>query len=171
MTNKDTCTVFACPDRPEIIITHEFDAPQDIVFKAFTVPGLYAQWLGPRSLAMTIKKFEPWDGGSWRYAHRDEDGREYGFHGVFHEVTFPERIIDTIEFEGNAEKGHVSLETILFEPLPDNRTHVTIHALFQTVADRDAILEADMDEGVRASHERLNELLEQVEEEELQPIS
>ena len=71
---------------------------------------------------MTLEKFEPTNGGSWRYIHRDEDRNEYAFHGVQHEVTRPERIISTFEFEGLPEPGHVSLETITFEELPGGKT-------------------------------------------------
>jgi uncharacterized protein YndB with AHSA1/START domain len=41
---------------------------------------------------MTLEKFEPTNGGPWRYIHRDEDGNEYAFHGLHHEVTRPERL-------------------------------------------------------------------------------
>lgn len=118
--------LIAEPGKQEIIITREFDAPRELVFKAFTDPKLYIQWLGPRDLTMTLEKFEPRPGGMWRYIHKDQDGNEFGFHGVYHEVTAPERIIGTFEFEGLPEKGHVMLETARFEALPDGRTRLTI---------------------------------------------
>jgi uncharacterized protein YndB with AHSA1/START domain len=68
--------------KQEIVITREFDAPQELVFEAFTDPKPYIQWLGPRSLIMTLDTFEPRNGGSWRYIHADQDGNEYAFHGV-----------------------------------------------------------------------------------------
>jgi uncharacterized protein YndB with AHSA1/START domain len=67
---------------------------------------------------------------------------------VHHEVTRPERIISTFEFEGLPEPGHVSLETATFEELP-----------FQSVADRDGMLKSGMEEGLNDSHDRLDELL------------
>ena len=76
----------------ELLITRGFDAPRELVFRVYTDPELYVQWLGPRRLKMTLEKFEPTNGGSWRYIHRDEDRNEYAFHGVQHEVTRPERI-------------------------------------------------------------------------------
>lgn len=103
------------------MIIREFDAPRELVFKAYTDPDLYIQWLGPRRLKMKLEKFEPTNGGSWRYVHRDEDGNEYAFHGVHHQVTRPERIISTFEFEGLPEPGHVSLEMATFEELPSGR--------------------------------------------------
>ena len=129
------------------------------MFKAYTDPDLYIQWLGPRRLKMKLEKFEPTNGGSWRYAHCDGDGNEYAFHGVHHEVTRPERIISTFEFEGLPEPRHVSLETATFEELPSGKTKVTAKAVFQSVTDRDGMLKSGMEEGVNDSHDRLDELL------------
>jgi uncharacterized protein YndB with AHSA1/START domain len=151
--------VVAEPGKQEVIITREFDAPRELVFRAFTDPKLYVQWLGPRSLTMRLEKFEPTSGGGWRYVHKDKDGNEFGFHGVIHEVLAPERIIDTFEFEGLPEKGHVSLQTAKFEELPGGRTRVTAQAVFQSVADRDGMVQSGMEQGVVESHERLDELL------------
>ncbi len=151
--------VSAEPNKQEVVITREFDAPRELVFKAFTDPKLYVQWLGPRRLVMTLEKFEPRDGGTYRYTHQDKDGNTYRFHGVFHEVTAPERLIDTFEFDGLPEKGHVALETVVFEALPGGRTRLTNVSVYQSVADRDGILESGMEEGLNDLFERLDELL------------
>lgn len=156
-TNKTT--VVAEPGKQEVTITREFDAPRELVFKAHVDPKLYVQWLGPRGYKMRLDKFEPRSGGSWRYVHRDQQGNEFGFHGSYHEVLAPERLIDTFEFEGLPEKGHVSLETVRFEELPGKRTKLTVQAVFQSVADRDAMIQSGMETGVRESYERLDELL------------
>jgi uncharacterized protein YndB with AHSA1/START domain len=111
------------------------------VFRAYTDPELYVQWLGPLRRKITLEKFEPTNCGSWRYIHRDEDGNEYAFHGVHHEVTRPERIISTFEFEGLPEPGHASLEMATFEELPGGKTWVMTKAVFQSVADRDGMVE------------------------------
>lgn len=157
MANKTKIT--AEPNRHDILITREFDAPRELVFKAFTDPELYVQWLGPRRLKMTLEKFEPKSGGSWRYTYKDEKGNEFGFHGVNHEVRFPERIIGTFEFDGLPEKGHVSLETVRLEELPGGRTRITNLTVFQTVSDRDGMLQSGMEKGLGESFERLDEMM------------
>ena len=162
LTKNNKTTITAEPGKQEIIITREFDVPRELVFKAFTDPKLYTQWLGPRRLTMTLETFEPRNGGSWRYIHKDQEGNEYAFHGVYHEVLSPERIIDTFEFEGLPEKGHVIIETAKFEELTRGKTKLTAQAVFQSVADRDGILQSGMEEGVNDSHERLDELLEKM---------
>jgi len=159
--NKTKIT--AEPGRQEFFITREFDAPRELVFKAFTDPKLYTQWLGPRRYTMNLEKFEPKSGGMWRYTHKDKDGNEFGFHGVYHEVLAPERMIDTFEFEGLPEKGHVSLETAKFMELPGGRTRVTMQSVFQSVADRDGMMQSGMEQGINESFDRLDELLERNE--------
>lgn len=147
------------PGKQEIIITREFDAPRELVFKAFTDKKLYAQWLGPRGYSMKIVRFEPKSGGGWRYVQKDRNGKEFGFHGVYHEILPPERMIDTFEFEGLPEKGHVSFETAKFEELPEGKTKLTIQTIFQSVQDRDAMIQSGMEGGMNESFDRLDELL------------
>jgi uncharacterized protein YndB with AHSA1/START domain len=96
--------IIAEPGKQEIIITREFDAPRELVFKAFPYPKLYIQWLGPQELVMTLEKFEPREGGSWRYIHKDKDGNEYAFHGVNHEVTAPEGLSERLSLKGFRKK-------------------------------------------------------------------
>ncbi len=163
MIKNNKTSIKAEPGKQEFFITREFDAPRELVFKAFTDPELYVQWLGPRRLAMILERFEPRNGGSWRYIHKDPAGNEYGFHGVFHEVS-PSLMIDTFEFEGLPEKGHVSLETARLEELPGGRARLTIQSVFQSVADRDGTVQPGMAEGVNDSHERLDELLERMKQ-------
>ena len=156
---KNKTQIKAEQDKQELFITREFDAPRSAVFQAYADAKLHARWLGPRKLAMKVEKFESKDGGSWRLIHKDQEGNEYAFHGVNHEVNAPERIIRTFEFEGLPEKGHVSLETALFEALPGDRTKVTAHVVFLSVADRDGMIQSGMESGVTESFERLDELL------------
>jgi uncharacterized protein YndB with AHSA1/START domain len=151
--------VVAEPGKQELVVTRDFDAPRELVFKAFTDAKLYAQWIGPRRLTTTIETFESKSGGRWRYIQRDADGQTHGFHGVNHEVFAPERIIGTFEYEGLPEKGHVVLETAIFEVLPGGRTRLKNQSVFQSVADRDGMLQSGMEGGMNESYERLDELL------------
>jgi uncharacterized protein YndB with AHSA1/START domain len=158
-TTKNATSIKAEPGKQEIIITREFDAPRELVFKACADPKLVVQWLGPRDLTMKIEKFEHKSGGFYRYTHT-RGNQSFGFYGVIHEVSFPERIIQTFEYEGLPEKGHVALETARFEALPGGRTKLTTQTVFQSVADRDGMLQSGMERGVNDSHERLDELFE-----------
>ena len=159
MTTKTT-TILAEPGKQELLITREFDAPRELVFKACTDPTLIPQWWGPRYLSTEVDKMDVRPGGQWRFINRDAEGNEYAFHGVYHEVLAPERVIDTFEFEGLPETGHVTLETMKLEELSGGRTRLIVQSVFQSVADRDGTLQSGMEEGVNDSHERLAELLE-----------
>jgi hypothetical protein len=81
-----------------------------------------------------------------------------GFHGVFHEIS-EEWMIQTFEFEGLPEKGHVTLDTMRLESLPGDRTRITIQSLFQSLADRDGMVQSGMERGVIEGYERLDEIL------------
>jgi uncharacterized protein YndB with AHSA1/START domain len=145
------------PGVPQIVSIRELDAPRDLVFRAHTEPDLLVQWLGPRRLTMTIERFDVRDGGTWRYIHRDADGTEYGFHGVFHGMPSPDAgIVQTFEYEGTP--GHVSLQTLTLEE-HDGKTLVRTNSVFQSVADRDVMVQSGMEGGFNESMERLDELL------------
>jgi uncharacterized protein YndB with AHSA1/START domain len=161
MSAKNKTTIKAEPGKQELFIIREFDAPRDLVFKAHTDPDIYVRWLGPRDLTTTLDTFEPVSGGRWRFIQKDKDGNEFGFHGVNHDVTAPERIIATFEFEGLPESGHVILETTRFESLPGGRTRVTTQSVYQSVQDRDGMVAAGMESGVVDGFERLDEILKE----------
>lgn len=154
--------VNAEPGKQEILITREFDAPRELVFKACTDPQLVAQWWGPRRFSTYVDKMDVRPGGQWRFINRDANGNEYAFHGVYHEILAPERIIDTFEFEGLPETGHVTLETMRLEALPDGRTRLTTQSVYQSIIDRDATLQSGMEEGLNETYERLAEVLKKM---------
>src|SRR5690348_12775178 len=107
-SNKKT-HIIAEQGRQELFITREFEAARELVFKAFSDKDILVQWVGPRGMNLRYEKFEPATGGSYRYLQSLPNGMEFGFHGVCHEHSSPERIIQTFEFEGLPEKGHAVL--------------------------------------------------------------
>ncbi|HEX2042115.1 MAG TPA: SRPBCC family protein [Acidimicrobiales bacterium] len=155
-TTTGETQITADRDVPLIRITREFDAPPAKVFRAHTDPDLVAQWLGPRDMQMRIDHFDCRTGGSYRYVHI-RDGEEYGFHGSFHEVRPTEVIVQTFTFEG-APDG-VALERLVLEDLGDGRTRLTATSLVDSFEARDAVLASGMEDGIRQSYERLDELL------------
>jgi uncharacterized protein YndB with AHSA1/START domain len=149
-------TVVADPGTHEIVITRSFDAPRELVFKAFTDADAVRQWWGLNSTETVVDQLEARPGGRWRFVQRDGDGNEFGFHGVYHDLQAPERIVYTFEFEGMP--GHVLLETLVFED-QDGRTQMTDTSVFQSVADRDGMLQSGMESGAAESMDRLDEYL------------
>jgi uncharacterized protein YndB with AHSA1/START domain len=151
-----TTQITAEPGIPFISMSREFDAPRDVLFRAYTEPDLLVQWLGPRKYRMVVDRWEVRDGGAWRYVHSDDEGNEYGFHGVFHGRPTPDSMVQTFEFEG--APGHVSLDSMTLEER-DGRTIVRMHSVFQSVEARDAMIAGGMTEGVQDGFARLDELL------------
>ena len=158
MPSKNKVTVTAEPGKQELFIIREFDAPRELVYKAHIDPKLYVQWLGPHGYEMILETFEPVSGGKYRYIHKDKQGNEYGFHGTFHEMS-EELMIQTFEFEGLPERGHVVLDTMRLEELPGNRTRVVIQSVYQSVEDRNGMVQSGMETGVREGYERLDDIL------------
>jgi uncharacterized protein YndB with AHSA1/START domain len=164
MTKISKASFTAEPGKQEVVITRVFDAPRELVFKAFTDPKLYTQWFGPRRFTMTLEKFEPRNGGSWRYIQKDKDGKEFPNRGVFHEVLKPSRIIETFEFEGlPEERKHVILKTTRFEEIPDSKTKMIVQFVYQSVASRDAMVQSGLEERMSESFNRLDELLRKMQ--------
>lgn len=151
--------VIAIPGAQELFIIREFDAPRETVFNAHIDPELYIQWLGPRYLKTTLKTFEPRSGGKWRYVSKDDDGNKYSFHGFYHEISAPEFIISTFEYDKFPESGHVFLQKIRFDSLSKQRTKLIYQMIFTSVEDRDFMLQSGMERDIEESYERLEDLL------------
>jgi uncharacterized protein YndB with AHSA1/START domain len=150
-------TVISVPEGlPFVDVEREFEAPVAAVFRAYTDPALFAQWVGPRRLTTEIHQFDAVTGGSWSYTSHDTDGTTFGFRGVFHTVKQDALIVQTFEFAGAPD--HVSIGTAAFEDL-GGRTRVHTHDAFLTLADRDAMVGDGMERGVREGNDRLEELL------------
>jgi uncharacterized protein YndB with AHSA1/START domain len=150
-----TATLTKPTDR-EIHVERVFDAPRDRVFAAFTDPKLIPEWWGPRDTTTVVDQMDVRPGGSWRFVIRNSDGSETGFRGTYREITPPERVVQTFEWEGMP--GYVSVETATFEDLGDC-TKVTTTSLFHTTEERDGMLESGMERGLNESYARLDELL------------
>ena len=148
-------TVTTPTDR-EIHIVRIFNASRDRVWKAMTDPKLVAQWWC-RGNKLVIEKFEPTRGGHWRFVEH-ADGQEHGFEGRYAEVTPPERMSMTFEWDGMP--GHVILETIVLEEIAADRTRMTTTSLFMTAADRDGMMSAGMETGMNESYAALDRVLE-----------
>lgn len=157
MATTTKTEIHAEPGSQQIIMSRAFDAPRELLYRAYTEPKLLERWLGPHGMTMTVVQQELRDGGVWRFVHRgDADGVEHGFHGVFHGDPSPNGVVRTFEYEGYP--GHVSLETLTFEER-DGQTIVHTNSVFQSIADRDGMVESGMEHGVNDSMEKLDELL------------
>lgn len=155
-THQAHAATITTPTDREIHVVREFDAPRDRVFAVYTDPALIPEWWGPRGMTTIVDHMDVRPGGGWRFVMRSPDGSETGFRGTYREVSPPERIVQTFEWEGMP--GHVSVETATFEDLGD-RTRVTTTSIFHTTEERDGMLASGMESGLTQTYARLDELL------------
>jgi uncharacterized protein YndB with AHSA1/START domain len=148
--------VVTTPSDREIVMTREIDAPRDLVFEAHTSCEHMSQWWGPRKYEFAHCEIDFRPGGKWRVVHRGPDGEEYGFRGEYRDIVRPEKIVWTFEFEG--WPGNVSMETLTLEER-NGKTLLTAKSSYDTVEQRDQMLESGMEEGAAESFERLDEYL------------
>ena len=143
------------PADREIRIERIFNAPRERVWRAFTDPELLAQWWG-RGNKLDIERDEVERGGHWRFVEHGPEGVS-GFEGRYREVTPPERIVQTFEWDGMP--GYVAINTATFEDLGDGRTRVVTTSLFHTTEERDGMLSSGMERGLNESYAALDRLL------------
>jgi len=148
--------VVTTPSDREIHIERIFDAPRERVWQAFTDAAQVAQWWG-RGNRLDIERLEVERGGHWRFVEYGPDGSVNGFEGRFREVTPPERLVQTFEWDGMP--GYVAIDTAVLEDLGDGRTKVVTTSLFHTREERDGMLESGMESGLNESYDALDRLL------------
>lgn len=159
VASSHTLTVTTPSDR-EIVMTRVFDAPRELVFEAVTKPEHLKEWWGPRGFTLPVCEIDFRPGGAYRFVSADADGNEYAFRGEYREIAPPERIVWTFEFEG--APGMVSVDTLTLAE-EDGSTTLTSTSVFDSIEQRDAMLQSGMETGAAESYDRLAELLERMQ--------
>ena len=140
----------------EITISRIFDAPRELVWKAWTEPDRLATWWGPHGWTNPLSKItmDVRPGGAFRVISiSDEDGSEMSSHGVYREVVEPERLVFEEPAEGSWHEGAVSVVT--FTDLGDARTEVVLRSTINTSEE----MRAHAERGMAGSLDRLAEHL------------
>lgn len=154
MTEQTTALQVTLPSDREIMMTRVFHAPRELVFEAHTSCEHLEKWWGPRKYQLAICEMDFRPGGAYRFVHRGPDGEEHGFRGEYHEIVPPEKIVWTFEYEGTP--GHISVDTVTFTE-SDGKTTLTALSVFDSVEDRDAMLQSGMEAGANETWDRLAE--------------
>lgn len=171
LTSKMT-TVLG-PDDRDITFTRMYDAPQKLVFRAWTEPARLSEWWGPKDFSNPICFVDLHRGGAYRIVMRAPDGTEYPVKGVYEDVVPYSRLVMTISAEDHPEEWHALINkyrvgadtpamafhmTVTFDEV-GVKTRLTIHSHFRSSVDRDATLKMGAVEGWSQSLDRLEELL------------
>jgi uncharacterized protein YndB with AHSA1/START domain len=139
----------------EITITRVFDAPRELVWKAWTEPAQLAQWWGPRGSRNPLDRItmDVRPGGTFRVTTVSDDGNEMTIHGVYGDVIEPERLVLEEPAEGSWHDGAVSVAT--FTDLGDGRTEMVVQTTLHTTED----MRVDAQSGMESTFDRLGEYL------------
>ncbi len=139
--------------RQDLTITREFDLPLALLFRAYAEPEIVAQWMGTKVLKLENKQH-----GGYRFETSDPQGNVvFRANGTIHEFVPEQKITRTFEME-NAPMG-IQLEFLEFEPLPEERSKLTMHVIYRSVAQREQQLKMPFEYGVNVAHDRLQEIV------------
>ena len=154
-SNRHGSATITLPSDTEILITRAFDAPAELVFKAFTTPELVKRWWGFDTSEWHVCEIDLRVGGTWRYLIHDRD-MEVGFHGEFFEIDAPHRLVSSEVYEGLPDAGSVNTMTL---DEVDGVTTMTTLVKHERPEHRDAQLESGMEGGMQVSYNRLEDLV------------
>jgi uncharacterized protein YndB with AHSA1/START domain len=146
------------PSDTEILIEREFDAPKDLVYRAYTEPELIKRWWSAKRGAVTTCEVDLRVGGTWRYVMMTDDGFEVGFHGEFREIVPNERLVSTEVYEGapgGDENG--TLNTLTLTEI-DGRTKLSVLVGAPSKFVRDMIISSGMEGGLQDAYDLLEEV-------------
>ena len=139
--------------KQELVITREFDLPLELLFKAYAEPGIVEQWMGTKVLKLESKKH-----GSYQFETTDAQGNQvFRANGVIHAFSPNKKITRTFEMENTA--FGVQLEILVFEKLTDDTSKLSIHAIYESNALRDQVLQLPFAKGINYAHNRLQEIV------------
>lgn len=159
MSNKTT--VIADPGSSILRIERQFDASPEKVFRVFSERQFIEKWWNPFGKA-TVHMFDFVEGGAWKFSTGGDDN--ITFHGYYHEITSPRRIVHTSEFDNLQEmvgdRGHTVLSKYEFEAFGGG-TKVMLTELYMSAQDRDMAIENNMEQGVVASYNTIDGLLKE----------
>jgi len=136
-------------DKHDLVITREFDLPVKLLFRAYIDPEIFAQWMGTKVL-----KFDSRKHGSYQFETSDPQGNvAFLASGVIHELIPDRKIIRTFEMEKMS--FGVQLEVLDFERLSDDTSRLVMHVVYESVGQRDQVLQLPFAYGVNMAHDRL----------------
>lgn len=138
----------------EIISSRELDYPRELVFRAWTTPGLLARWWGPHGFTNTFHECRIAPGGVWKFTMHGPNGADYPNESVFVEVAAPERIVlDHLS-------GHRFRVTATLDDL-GGRTGLTFRQSFEVQTEFDDA-KAYCVEGNEQNFDRLEQVLAEI---------
>jgi len=162
--NKSTSSLTTPPAERTLTTTRVFDAPRELVYRAWTDPRQLALWFPPEHFTAPVCQLDVRPGGSLRIDMKGDDdagdfaGAVFPAVGIYREVVPNERLAFTLK---GLEEGPppMVLTTVIFED-QGRKTKLTIHQTADTIADYDVLRKIGATEGLRQSLDKLSALLD-----------
>jgi uncharacterized protein YndB with AHSA1/START domain len=143
------------PNDTQILVTREFDAPRDLIWRAYTEPELIKRWWAGQKGTVTSVEVDLQVGGQWRYVMTANGGFEVAFHGEYREIAAPERLVNTEAFEGIPDPDDNAAVVTVTLVQKDGRTYLESLTEMKDKAGRDMIIESGMESGMQESYDAL----------------
>ena len=162
---KSTGNIANAPADRTLTTSRVFDAPREVVYRAWTDPKQLAKWFPPEHFSAPVCELDVRLGGVLRIHMRGDDdagefaGLVFPGKGVYREVVPNERLSFTFEGEGEGSAPPAILMTVIFED-QGRKTKLTIHQAAETVAGYEELKKSGATEGLRQSLNKLSSLLE-----------
>jgi uncharacterized protein YndB with AHSA1/START domain len=145
--------IIAEDGKQELVITREFELPLELLFKAYAEAEIVEQWMGTKVLKLESKKH-----GSYQIETSDPKGNvAFRANGVIHEFIPNQKITRTFEMD-NTPFG-VQLEVYQFEQLTNDTSKLSMHVIYESVAQRDQVLKLPFAQGINMAHNRLQDIV------------
>jgi uncharacterized protein YndB with AHSA1/START domain len=148
-------TKVTLPADDQILITREFDAPKELVYRAWTTPELVKRWYGGSHGEVVSAEIDLRVGGQWRYVMAGGQGPDFAFHGEYREIVPYERIVSTEVYEGTPDAESLNTLTLTER---DDRTTMTVLVQHQSQGNRDAVIAAGIESGIDSVLDNLEQV-------------
>ncbi len=157
MTTSHTA-VITLPTDTQILITREFAAPKNLVYRAYTEPELIKRWWGGDRGEVKSAEVDLRVGGSWRYVMAAHGDFEVAFHGDYKEVVPNDRLVYSEVYEGAPDPDAAAAHVIAEFAEKDGRTTLTLLSQLPNREVRDIIIESGMEVGMQEGFDKMEQL-------------
>ena len=155
-TTRPGSAIVTTPSDREILITRAFDAPADRVFDAWTTPEQVRQWWGSEEAPLVVCEIDLKVGGAWRYVVGYPEGKELAWHGTYHEIERPGRLVYTEVWEPFPDAESMNTMTLTEQ---DGTTTLSVTVLHASKENRDGHLDSGMETGMQLVLDQLEGLV------------
>jgi uncharacterized protein YndB with AHSA1/START domain len=143
---------------PVLTVERVFDAPRELVFKAWTEADRLARWFGPQGWTLPVCTVDLRPGGVWQYCMRGPNGEESWGRAVYREIVPPQRLVYVDAFtdaQGNVIESMPQLRVTTEFVDQDGKTKLTSRSDFASADDLNAVLAMGVVQGMGETWDRL----------------